>query len=940
MNLLSHVMLNDPEVGHELKTRNNSTGLPMAGYNDYDSGVLQEIMAVADGSSPAMEAIGGFGNEEAVVLFEGRPSLLIKNNGFVMPDLAIWRERLGASIGLLERVIPSVCRIELARHPLSAFYPMIGTAWLVAEDVLVTNRHVAVVFGFKEGNRFSFRRHPEGGHIEIRADFVAEFGSRLESEHEVAEILHIEDEADLDMAILKIRTSSAIGQPVVLGAPTDSELVATVGYPGDDPRVPRSRLEPIFDGTYRVKRLAPGMIMGSPGSEILKHDCSTLKGSSGSPVFSLDTGRAVGLHFSGQFGIANSAVNAEQLKRLLSRLNISVPVSWVEPSFRSPDDNENTPSRRDGYQPDFLGTGNSVPLPGSQHHDALQLPAPENGTELTYRHFSVVMHKDRGLALCAAVNVNGESLRRIPRDNSWSTDSRIGADKQHDNALYSDNDLDRGHLVRRLDPVWGDFDTASEANEDTFFYTNAAPQHKSLNRQLWLGLEDYVLDNARTNDLRISVFTGPVFDPADPVHRGVKIPRRFWKIVAFTDEASGELRSTGYLLDQSHLVIDVPEEAAFGAYKTFQVSVDTIARMTSLEMGELVAADVLANFESAQNLPLTSLEEIVLDRGDCKSTDSGSMGSGGLPRKSHGQISLQELNRMMTDVDIPESALRRYLKTDPAQSRAFHPHVTMDEATVEVPDEESAAAMTAFNGMSRWRRKVRYRRKIRAGWDGLRVVSEGDSWFQYPVMLDDVIDHLFDDYAILSLGAAGDLLQDMVRQDEVVDSVREEGADVVLLSGGGNDLLGGGRLQEYLKTFSPANSPEECIKKNRFRTFVDGITDRYKSIFRRLTSSFSELHVFCHGYDYAIPDGGPWLGRPMEELGYENRQLQREIIAVVIDRFHEAMVSATGQFDRVHFVDCRNAVRDSQWYDELHPDDDGYRTVASRFRAHINEHLM
>ena len=57
----------------------------------------------------------------------------------------------------------------------------------------------------------------------------------------------------------------------------------------------------------------------------------------------------------------------------------------------------------------------------------------------------------------------------------------------------------------------------------------------------------------------------------------------------------------------------MPAEFAFGAFKTFQVSIDLIARLTQLNFGNLVAADVLGWFESAQSLPLSRLQDIVLN---------------------------------------------------------------------------------------------------------------------------------------------------------------------------------------------------------------------------------------------------------------------------------------------------------------------------------------
>jgi len=71
------------------------------------------------------------------------------------------------------------------------------------------------------------------------------------------------------------------------------------------------------------------------------------------------------------------------------------------------------------------------------------------------------------------------------------------------------------------------------------------------------------------------------------------------------------------------------------------------------------------------------------------------------------------------------------------------------------------------------------------------VVSKGDSWFQYPFLLKDVIDQLFDDYAIYSLGGAGVLVSEMLDQDEIGDAIDRENPDLLFLSGRGNDLLGG-----------------------------------------------------------------------------------------------------------------------------------------------------
>ncbi|WP_342671811.1 DNA/RNA non-specific endonuclease [Paenibacillus sp. O199] len=121
------------------------------------------------------------------------------------------------------------------------------------------------------------------------------------------------------------------------------------------------------------------------------------------------------------------------------------------------------------------------------------------------------------------MNIDGNELRDHERV-SWRFDPRIDQRYQCGNELYKDNNIDRGHLVRRRDPIWGN--DSHQANEDTFHFTNCSPQHKNFNqgKDLWLGLEDYLLNHVRNNKREASVFTGPVFRENDIVYRGVKIP--------------------------------------------------------------------------------------------------------------------------------------------------------------------------------------------------------------------------------------------------------------------------------------------------------------------------------------------------------------------------------------------------------------------------------
>ncbi|MEV8533333.1 DNA/RNA non-specific endonuclease [Streptomyces sp. NPDC051211] len=250
---------------------------------------------------------------------------------------------------------------------------------------------------------------------------------------------------------------------------------------------------------------------------------------------------------------------------------------------------------RTGYDEAFLGPVVPLPLPASDGIETEILP---------YTHFTVVLRPDRRLAASTAVCIDGSRLLEdVPRDDVWEFDPRVPESQQAGNDIYRNNSLDRGHLVRRLDPVWGTAPEAHRANTDTFRYTNAAPQADVFNqgKQLWQGLENHLLDHAAQFDRKLSVMTGPVLQDSDPPYRGIQVPLRFWKVAAFLH--AGALASTGYILDQSPDLSRDYERAMAGAkpgdppplgpFRTFQVPVTDIAELTGLDFGPLPAADLM-----------------------------------------------------------------------------------------------------------------------------------------------------------------------------------------------------------------------------------------------------------------------------------------------------------------------------------------------------------
>jgi endonuclease G, mitochondrial len=333
-------------------------------------------------------------------------------------------------------------------------------------------------------------------------------------------------------------------------------------------------------------------------------------------VLDMESGRATALHFAGRerdrnFAVAAPVVRA-RLQQLLTSGSLPSTITAVGAVEVEAAPTLDDLDGRAGFEEDFLGQRVGHPGLSQELQDAL---APVIGNDdgiLHYTHYSVRLHRFRRLAMYTAVNIDGASARNVRRGRDrWHLDPRVDVRFQTGNELYERNKLDRGHLVRRLDPAWGDsFEAAEAAALDTFFFTNCAPQHQVHNQQLWLGLEDHILSNADARDLKVSVFSGPIFRDSDRRYREFLIPEDFWKVVAVVNDETGRLSVTGYVVSQRDFMGDL--EFAFGPFETYQVPVATIERQSGLDFGNLKDFDPLGRLETAAVRRLTTLADITL----------------------------------------------------------------------------------------------------------------------------------------------------------------------------------------------------------------------------------------------------------------------------------------------------------------------------------------
>ncbi|HJT68028.1 MAG TPA: phospholipase D-like domain-containing protein [Pyrinomonadaceae bacterium] len=340
-NLLSEYAARDPELVSEVRTRlspRKSRPLWHAAVEPVIDKAIKlctasNVLTTAvvypvgfhDNTPPALPEADARLVAETIVRPRLRPVLMIQDNTLLMnffgEDTQVWRDRLYKAKPLLDAAIPAVGRIEVTNHP---GYTWVGSGWLVSDEVVVTNRHVAREFARRDNKQFVFKAGLNGP-MSCRVDFLEEFQRSRSFEFQASEVLWIAPVSEADIAFLRIVHNSnglAPPRPVPLSAAaaTQDQFIATIGYPARDDEFPDQDLvRKVFGEVYDKKRLAPGQVIQFSGNELL-HDCSTLGGNSGSVVLDLESGEAVALHYAGLFPRANYAVPAAVVKDRLQRV--------------------------------------------------------------------------------------------------------------------------------------------------------------------------------------------------------------------------------------------------------------------------------------------------------------------------------------------------------------------------------------------------------------------------------------------------------------------------------------------------------------------------------------------------------------------------------------------------------------------------------------------
>ncbi|MBI5663694.1 MAG: hypothetical protein HZC49_01205 [Nitrospirae bacterium] len=241
----------------------------------------------------------------------------------------------------------------------------------------------------------------------------------------------------------------------------------------------------------------------------------------------------------------------------------------------------------------------------------------------------------------------------------------------------------------------------------------------------------------------------------------------------------------------------------------------------------------------------------------------------------------------------------------------------------------------------------------RAAYDGathLKILAEGDSWFEYPLEEGGIIDQLQEILGIdiCNMAHHGDEVRQImgVSQREELRKRLSNGQvhfDVLLFSGGGNDLVGD-QFCIWLNDFEESFPAEKLINNERLSAVLSTVEAGYRDLISIRDGYSPQTKIFFHGYDFPRPTGkkacfvGPWLKPSLEERKIPG-SMQFEVVKIMLTQFAEMLKKLCRENPgSVFYVPTQGTLQPTKewWANEIHPSPKGFLKLAEVFSTALS----
>lgn len=235
----------------------------------------------------------------------------------------------------------------------------------------------------------------------------------------------------------------------------------------------------------------------------------------------------------------------------------------------------------------------------------------------------------------------------------------------------------------------------------------------------------------------------------------------------------------------------------------------------------------------------------------------------------------------------------------------------------------------------------------------LVIMTEGDSWFSYPINRN-VVDYLemMSDFTILRLEHSGDEAREILKKGgeqmkRMRSYLKRYPFELLMFSGGGNDIVDE-NLDGLLIDKQPGTRWQDCIDPTALSVRLDEIEAGYRRLLEMRDDVRPKCVVVAHCYDYVVPANrpaksafglatvGPWIYPRLVAKGIDPKTDGIFIVRHLIDAFYTRLAAiAAMPGSRFHVVDTRRTLIPAdpiQWADEMHPSGVGAELLARQWR--------
>lgn len=233
------------------------------------------------------------------------------------------------------------------------------------------------------------------------------------------------------------------------------------------------------------------------------------------------------------------------------------------------------------------------------------------------------------------------------------------------------------------------------------------------------------------------------------------------------------------------------------------------------------------------------------------------------------------------------------------------------------------------------------------------ILVEGDSWCRYMIgfafpwhleKLDNKRNH------VNNVASPGDTASEMLsgkkarrlRRDIKRGPGRNRKYDVIIFSGGGNDLLANGQFSQYLNPYQPGMTASQVIHASNLRKKLDLLEEYYLKLIQMRDQESPQTKIYLNAYDFAQASGigvcgrDGWLEPHLLDAGVPD-SLHEDVVAEFLSRFERKLNSISKKHgnDDIIVINTQGTLSSDDWENEIHPTKNGFKKIAKKFQAQL-----